>query len=328
MFKAIENLGEDIDPTIIGGDDLPDETLFETTCDLLHDHAHIHDLQDMSTTCDELENLHASVEQFGVTKSLLSFVNKDGMLSAVIPAFVACESLDGDAAPDSKESEHVKTGILAKVKEVTAAWFKKAWDFVVNTCQKIGAFSKAVYDKTVTALHWFGGKVYDAAKAAKDTITAHPIASIIGGLTLVAGGGTLLMGMWGEALPTTAAEFTAWVARQTSKITGLFKKAPAVAPKLLTHEAGRFSTSTASGTAEVLGYTEANLEKAGGLVKQTFGSSGAVTNFAEKVKEHAGSAMDKLKSLTGEALTYGRKAITWLFSHCIRAFHTICSGAA
>ena len=105
-------------------DGVSDETMFEAACDLHEDHAHVHDIRDMSNTCDELDTLHDSVESFGVSKSLLSFVNKDGMLAAAIPAFAACEALENGADVGSAESLAALEGIVGKSKDIAAAWFK------------------------------------------------------------------------------------------------------------------------------------------------------------------------------------------------------------
>ena len=136
MFPSIEIMEDDTD-----------DTMFDAYVDLNDVVIETDSLFMLNDTIDNLHALHSSVENFGVTKSLMSFCDNDRVLSSVIPAFAACEALDGDAGPDTQESEAVKKGLLEKIKDATASWFKKAWDVAANWGTKLGNFIKAAYNK-------------------------------------------------------------------------------------------------------------------------------------------------------------------------------------
>lgn len=324
MFKSIAAIESLDTEDHISDHGMPEENLFEASCDLHEDHAHITDLRDMSDTAGELESLQASIEAFGVSKSLLSFANKGGYLAAAIPAIAACEALADGAAPGSPEAQAALEGIVEKTKEVAGAWFKKAWDIVTGLGDKIVEFSVAAYHKAAEAAAWVGQKTFDAAKAAKDIIVAHPVATAFAALAFITAGTTLMMGMWGEALPATAAEFSAWVAKQGTKVADLTKSGWS---KVATH-GGRIASSVKKGTGDALEYTGKKFGELTEAVKNTFKEGGKVNEFGKWMKTKSGEIMEKLKTLGGDALKYGREALTWLVTNTGRVWHSLCSSAS
>lgn len=340
MFVALENLDSGYDDTgIIEDHDeilCPDEQLFEAGTDLNDIGQITEEMGDLNNTAGELENLREAVEAFGVTQSLMAFANKGGVLSNAIPAFAACEALGAAGAPiGSPQYDAALEGILGKTEDMIGAWFKKAWDYVTHIGEKILNFGHAAYAKSVGAIHWVGSKVFDAAKAAKDVITAHPVMSAIGALALLGAAAPIFMGMWAEALPASAAEFGTWTSTQASKIAKFgrdgwkaTKGAAGSAADVVKGAAGTAYDAVKSGTGQALDYTKEKWTELSNSAMATFKEGGAVNRFGKYMKESAEGALTKLKSLGGDAVKWGRNAIDWLSKKTGEVWGWLCTKAS
>ena len=304
-LESIDGEFED-DDTLISSDEL---LLAQSEFDEFFDD--VSALESANETIVNLEQLLETIEKFGVTKSVLAFSNRDNLLSTAIPAFAACEALDGDAAPGSDEAENAKSSTVDTIKSTVAGWFKKAWDVVSGFGEKVVSWAKAGYQKSVDAAKWVAGKTYDAAKAAKDVIVAHPIASILTAIGALAAISGVAIAIWGAPFPETLGALGGW---KTSVI-GKFRTAGGQA--ILATETGIKKASGGLGAAKkatgnALGYTKDNFTRLTNDVKSTFSEGGKVAGFGKTIAGHAKTALDKVKSLGGEAGSAARQAISWL----------------
>lgn len=294
---------------------ISNEALFEASVDLESTYAEFDDLARLSTTLDDLEHLRTVIGTHGVTESLLAFTNRDKLLSTVIPAFGACESLGADALVGSVEAIAALEAVDETIKETTDGWFKRAWDAIVGVGGKISEFAKRAYDKVVDAAKWVGNKVYNAAKAAKEVITAHPIASVLALLGVVASTAAIVSAIWGIPLPVSGSAIGAWknqVVKAISSGAGsTWKGIVSITDKGVSVVKGA-GTAVKNGTGTALGYTQEAYGKVTGAVKAAFGEGGAIPKSATFVKEHASSLLEKAKRGGSAALSAARAALSWL----------------
>jgi hypothetical protein len=316
MFDALaqENLITDDFEVGEEEDTFSNEALFEANVALEAEYAQLGELTQMSATLDDLEHLAATIKLHGVTPSLLAFSNRDKLLSSVVSAFTACEALTVTSPANAPESIAAYESLITTIKDMAAGFFKKAWDAIVSGANAVAGFCGAIYDKATSALGWVKDKVFNAAKAAKEFIVAHPIASIVAGLTLAIGLGALLTTIWGP-LPMTAEALSAFKSKAFSAISSKFNAARVT----VTQKGGdglnfvwdkMKATKRAAGSA--LGYTAETFHEVAGKVGDAFGAEGSVTRSAEWVKDHSKSLWDKV-STGGEAgLKYARMGLSFL----------------
>ena len=303
-------------------DDIPvisTEALFEASVALENASSEMMDLDQLSSTLDDLELLSEVITTHGVTPSLLAFTNRDQLLSTAMPAFGGCESLTIDAVVDAPESLAAQEELLETIKNMGASWFKAAWDGIVNLGHKVAEFCQPITDKVVAAARWVKEKVYNAAKAAKEVITAHPIASILAALTTAAAIGAVVMAIWGGGLPAALSleNLAAWKTSILSKIrSGLGAVGRGItttggkALGFAKYEGGEIKKATGV----VLGYTKDGFDKVSARVQSCFGLDGHIKKSTEFVEHNAKTLFDKVKSGGGAVLSVGRQAINWLLS--------------
>lgn len=332
MFAAIESFGVDSDNLTIDDDTNFDEALFAAHDDIVQEYDNMQDLMDLSETIDNLYQLHGSIESYGITPSLMSFANKDQLLSSALPIFAACESVDITHDANSPESTEAKKSLIEKIKETTARWFKHAWDTVTGWGAKIANFSKAAYNKIAAAGQWAASKTWDATKAVGRTIQAHPVATafaVIAALSSIA----LTLGGLSEssvALPKTADEFKAFCDKFKGKLhlvsqgtkTSVFdKKTDSFIGSVSAVSGHKNITNVVikKGTAEELGYTKENYFKLITDAKNLFGPEGALDKLSETfkigLKKMVGMvpATEALVASVEENAHWARRAIAWLF---------------
>ena len=87
-------------------------------------------LENLSSAIDDLNHLYLSVEQFGYTKSLISFADHGKYLSRAIPNCIALEYLSSDMAADSATATKALEGIGQTIKETVGRWATAAWGAV------------------------------------------------------------------------------------------------------------------------------------------------------------------------------------------------------
>lgn len=307
MFAALkqDEFQEDDDTAAIA-----DGALFETSVAFESSFAEIDELNKISSTLDDLQHLSNVIRTHGVTTSLLAFTNRDQLLSSAIPAFSACEALGVDAAIESLETSAAIEGIASTIKDLAASWFKKAWDAIVSFGGKIGDFAKAVGNKVVATSKVIAGKVFNAAKAAKEKIKAHPIASAVAAVALVVSITSVIGLIWGLPLPTSALSSSTWAGTVRNKIlnavgSGGFK----VNGLDITYPAG---AAVEIKTAGALGYTG---ESCNALVKsagETLKSGGPFSRLGEFITTHAKKLFDTAKAVGGAGLEFARTALNHL----------------
>ena len=194
------------------------EALFLANAGFDEDYAAFERLDRIFGTLENLDHLSDVIGTHGVTTSLLAFANRNQLLSTAIPAFGACESLGSDALVGSAEALAAQEGLAAKAKDMAASWFKSAWDAIVSFTGKIGSFTKAAYAKVVATGKAIAGKTFDAAKAAKEKIKAHPIASAVAAVALVVAITSAIGLIWGLPLPTSAPAMLTWTKSVQAKL--------------------------------------------------------------------------------------------------------------
>ncbi len=150
--------------------------------------------------------------------------NRDKLLSSVMPVFAGFESLTADLAVDDVGSIAAQEALGSKIKELAAAWFAKAWAAAKAAFDKVGHFVEKIGQSATNAATYIKDKTFDAARAAKTFIKAHPIASAFIALAAIAAIGVVVAALYGVPLPVTAAGMTAWKSKINTIInTGLGK---------------------------------------------------------------------------------------------------------
>lgn len=310
MFAALENLNAPTTDEV--GVDLQDEALFEASFDLLQDAPASFELERLDDTITELNHLHDTIAQHGVSMEMLAFANVGGSLTASIPAFAAIESLGAAVEADSEQAEDAKKGVLAKIKEATAAWFKRAWEMASGWGGKVAAFAKAGYDKTVAAAKWATGKVFDGARAAKEAISAHPVAAATAAAAFIAGVSALVVTLWDGELPKSADALKEWISTKSATMKeklsdmAFYVKYYAVTG---TQDAVK---GVQKGTGAALGYAKEGFDKVVDATKSAFKEGGAVAHLADFFKTKLGKVFEVVKSIGTEGWRYAREAVAWL----------------
>lgn len=288
---------------------LSNETLFEAAGALESSFDDMRELTQLSTTLDDLEHLNTVITAHGVTPSLMAFTNRDNLLSTAIPAFVGCESLDAN----TPEAAAAQEALLGKIGEVSAAWFKKAWDALSGLGSKIATYTKAAGAKVMEAARSVKGKIYNAAKAAKTVIEAHPIASALAAVAAIAAIAAVVAVMWTVALPTTAALQLTWAGEIRTKLIGAVGKydfTVATNGLDITYPAG-FGVTEAK-TAVALGYSGSACTSLVTTAQTTVGESSAFMSLGSRMVASAKRLLDAAKASGGEGLAFARKSLSTL----------------
>lgn len=304
MFAALESLNTE-ENNLPPAPEAPDEDLFQAHCDMRDCDDQMHTACAISDTIDHLHHLHDTISQHGISPALMAFADKDGMLSAAIPE-LSGGAMESDAAPDSPEAEAAKKSIMAKIAAATAAWFKHAWDSVVAFGGKLGEFAKAAYAHVTSVVSWGAGKVVDGARAAKEKIAAYPIASVVAGLVAAAGVGLLVKKLLGEKLPENESEYTSFV-KLTHDAEG-----PIIDMKVDHASEKGTAVVVRTGEAASLGYVQAGWKKITELAGHVFGKDGVFATLGKTIADGAKHMLDAIKSRSGDAAKYGRKAYDYL----------------
>jgi ElaB/YqjD/DUF883 family membrane-anchored ribosome-binding protein len=308
---------------------ISNESLFEASVALESGFAELDELTQLSTTMDDLEQLSAVIAVHGVTPALLAFTNRDKLLSTAIPAFAGCESLTNDAGIDAPEALAAQEALVETVKTMAAGWFKSAWDALVGVGHKVAEFCKPITDKITAANAWVKDKVYNAAKAAKEFVTAHPIASILAALAAAVAVGPAVAAIWGTMPEFLSAEaLGTWKTSILAKISSAFGSAGRgiVTSKNATLKffgTALEATKKASGAA--LGYTQEAFGKVSTGVRSCFGPDGHIQKSTEFVERNAKKLFD---GAVGSSKNPGlaRQAISWLLG-ITRSLWSFATGA-
>jgi len=290
---------------------LADESLFQIQVEFDNLYQDAASLDQADETIINLEHLIATVNQYGVTKSLLAFTNRDRLLSSTFPAIAACESLQQDVSANSDEARAAQEAIGETVKTFIADWFKKAWDVVTSFASKVVDYSKVLYAKVEDGVKWAAGKAFDAAKAAREVIMAHPVASIIAGVAATATIAAAIIAVWGMPLPVSMSALGSWKTSIVDKL----KSAGGAIVSVTTAGAkkvGEGFSATKRGVAATLGYTKDGFTRLTSMVKDTFKEGGKVRGIGSWISQNSKKMFDHVKSLTGEVFKAGRAALSWL----------------
>lgn len=318
MFPAIEALDN---KDIHGNEDMGhihDEKLFEAHCELTRCAHDTDSLRQIHDTACNLERLHDTVNKYGVSNEVLSFVNYDGILGKVIPAIESIQNGGIGAALEAEETEEVKKGLIAKISEMTAAFFKKIWEVAAKCGVAIGNFCVAGYDKAISAAKWAGNKVYNAAKAVKEKVVAHPVASAIAALTALAAAAAVAYKLWDKSddLPKSEVEGKHWEEVRINEVRTITKLVADVKEE-----------DKKSGIASALGYTKEKFTALIDSIKNTFKEGGALSNLGKWFKDKASAAWKAVASKKpasnkeedvkkdAEEKRAARRALDWLLAH-------------
>lgn len=272
-------------------------------------------------TLDHLEHLHASIESHGLSSALVAFADRDALLSSTVLNFPSVESMAGlesftNTGASSAEAIAACEGIVDTIKEKVTGWAKAAWSAVTGLAEKAGNLVKAAWGKVVEFATWVKNKTFDAAKAAKETIQAHPYASAAAAVAALTAIGTIVASIiWPGSVPATAGAFAGYVKKVGSALKGL------VIPNTTVdfNEAGDvvFKKNAAekvkSGTIKALGYSGDKIKelatKAADALKA---GGGALGKAISGLRTHAGSAISSVKGggeKAAEAAKWARKTV-------------------
>jgi len=310
----------------VGETDAPfsNELLFEAAVALESSFVDMNELTQMSSTIDDLEQLGSTIEMYGVTPSLMVFANRDQLLSSAIPAFRACESMTGSFIPTSTESLAALEGVLGATKEMIASFFKKAWDVLTIAGEKIVDFCKFGYEKVAQAASWTKDKVFNAAKALKEKIVAHPIASVLTAVALAATIGAVVVSIWGP-LPMSMEALGAWktsiLAKVNSGLGSAGRGVVSVGKKGLSWTK-KGLTTVKEGTGSALGYTKESFNKVVDGARASFADGGTMQKSGTWVASKSKELYEATKAGGEAALKAGRVALGFLvnITHSLWSF--------
>ena len=317
MFEALaqENLLLVEDDFLDNSESFVDDSFFQLSLAIESAGNEVDEVLKLSSTVDDLQHLNEVISKFGVTQSLLAFTNRDNLLSLNMPTFAACEALGTDVSLDSPEMKAALEELEETTETVSESWFKRAWNAIVGFGEKIGEFVKHIGGKIADAARWVGGKVYNAAKAAKEFVVAHPIASVLAAVGIAAAASAIITGIWTGAIPTTAEGLGAWKTSILNKIgSGLGSTGRGIASVgkgTLKLSKDGFE-AVKKGTGVALGYTEEAYKKISGGLKEAFSEGGAVPKSVAFVIKKSKELFEGLKKGGGAAYSAGRVAINWL----------------
>lgn len=286
-----------------------DETLFEASVALEAVYADFGELDRISNTLDDLEQLGSVIRNHGVTQSLLAFTGRERLLSSVMPGFGACESLGTDAVVGSVEAAAALEAVDETVQKNTGSWFKSAWDAVVRVGEKIGEFAKRAFDKVVAAAKWTAGKVWDAAKAVKDAVVAHPIATVLAVLALAASAGTIVAAVTAVEVPAAPAGLAAFKAAVLGKFNSVGKGIVGVGEKGLFWKKKPIVEKATGG---VLGYTKEAFDNVVASAKSVFADDGALKKSVNTYGLYVRKQAEVVKGFATDEKSAHRQALNWL----------------
>ena len=289
-----------------------DESLFQTFSSFNDSYVAIEELLQETNTINDLEHFKDTIVSYGVTKSLLAFANRDQLLSSTMPVFGACESLNIDVVVGSPKAIAAVEALSGTIKDLVAGWFKKAWDTLVSFSQKIGSFTKAVLNKTLDVGKAIKNKTFNALKAAKETVKAHPIATAVGAIALVGSITVLLSFLWGLPLPLTPTALTSWSGTVRNKILNVvgshgFKVDGGLD---ITYPPGYGIVET--GTPKLLGYSGETGTSLVLKAQETFKEGSPFSRLGETMPVAAKNLFDTAKKSGPGGLNFAQKALAEL----------------
>jgi hypothetical protein len=191
LFKALPKVNASSANAALAGTNTIDETPdpFDIMEAIEVANEDLTDLDDLNTSMNEFDLLASSIENFGLTPSLHSFVDAEGLLSsaAILPAFEAL----GDGFPaNSNEASVALENIFVEIKEMAAAFVakiaklgasiveggKKLFDGLVNSIKKMTGRAEKLKDSdTVDA-------AFSPAAAGSMMALAVLVPTVIGGI--------------------------------------------------------------------------------------------------------------------------------------------------
>ena len=286
-------------------------------------------LEQLSETLDDMETLHDVISKHGISPAMLELTNRDNLLSGVVPAFQACEGLGVAIEASAPQAQAVLEGLGDVISNTVAAWFKKAWDAVSGLASKIGDMAKLAYEKIEAGARWVAGKVYNAAKAAKEVITAHPVASALAAVATAVALTTAISAIWEIPLPISAETLGSWKTTVLNKIgsaTSSVGRGIVSVSKSGVEYARIGASSVKKGAGTALGYTSEQFSKLSEATKAAFSEGGSVRKMGEMIKSGSSRLFEGAKKAGGEALRYARSALSFLMSITHSAWRFISGG--
>lgn len=275
---------------------LDTEELFESSVELLSCNQDISELLDLDILAGNLENLHTNISKHGISMQVLEFVNDDGVLNKIVPAF---ESITSDVALEEETTNQVKQSLMARIAQATAAFFKKIWEVVTKWGTALGKFCTSMYNKALDAAKWMGEKIKNGYVATKNFITAHPVISTIAALTAVSVSVAVIYKLWNKELPQDQESEDKYIKESEAEL----KKV---------ESQPTFLNKVQKGAADALGYTKDKFNQLIQKIKDLFGPNGSLSKLVAFFKNKLSSLWTKVKAMPAAAQSHARKAIAWI----------------
>lgn len=305
MFEMLAQENLQTDETV--EDAFATESLFKATGALESSFKELDELNLLSTTLEDLEHLHVVAAEHGMTPSLMAFTNRDLLLTSAIPALSGCEAFPVSAP----EAIAAQEALMSTIGEVTAAWFKKAWDAVVGFGDKITKYAKAAATKVGDAAAYIRNKTYDAAKATKEKFKAHPIKTTLIAIAAIAAIAAVITVIWGMALPASSAAAIPWVKSINNHIlNAVGKYGFKVNGLYITYPPGFGVTEVE--TALALGYSGPASTALVTTATATVNEGSAFARLGAMIAANAQKLLTAAKAVGGDALVHARKALNML----------------
>ena len=293
---------------------LDTDELYISAEELINEFRIVDLLNNYSTTIDELLDFKISIENYGITPSCMSFATNNKTLSRAIPEIASLE-VYGFNDINSDMTTAALEGVSDKIKDLTAAWFNKLWNFVSNIGTSIKKFCSSMYEHVKTISTWTKNKLFDILHYVKTKITTHPFITIAAALIFLIAVAPFIQGLVGGNLPTSREEYFTWYKTISTKVSSF------IADK------GSRIFEKKQGTPQDLGYTKDSMDE---IEKKSIGV------FEQNGKlEDIDKSLNKLKSEADankntSAFTWIRKSIQYLcmkikdlFSVIVKASRTI-----
>lgn len=168
----------------------------------------IHELKGLSSEISTLDTFKTAMESHGLNAGMLAVFPTD-LIKSTTALVSASESIGPSVlTPTDATTVAAIEGVVDTIKEKLKSWGAKVVNVVKRICIKL----HAVIKRSLKKLSELGSKVVslgaDAFEKTKETVKAHPYASVaaaVGAIVIIGG---LVLTFWGPGIPATAAAAT------------------------------------------------------------------------------------------------------------------------
>jgi hypothetical protein len=308
--QALESLQDPIDT--VATENLEDTSDLEAATESLIagleelDLAHVEfsALEDTHSVAENLDNLHATVTEFGYTKPLASLADAGKFLSSAITTFPAMEALAFDLVPESDETKAALEGLSDTIKETMVRWAKHAYEAAAKGLSAAAKVAGGWAIRFAEIARKSAGRVFSEKKA-EETHAAHgtPSASMLEKIMkMLAEIPGKLKAMWTKAEPEAATEGLDEIYLGALENFSEMEKEVEGAEK-----------DGGGKTLHALGYTKAFAEKIMKFAKGFAGST--IPAFFKSLVEHVKRLIGKVAESSPEKASAMRHAIAAMLKH-------------